>query len=66
MLASLDNEVHFKKVFTDVEVFTAFVKDVLNIDIQIDKVETEKVYPISLVLFGSKWICLPKIKQAEP
>jgi hypothetical protein len=45
MLASLDNEVHFKKVFTDVEVFTAFVKDVLNIDIQIDKVETEKVLP---------------------
>ncbi len=45
MLASLDNEVHFKKVFTDVEVFTAFVKDVLGIDIQIDKVETEKVLP---------------------
>jgi PD-(D/E)XK nuclease family transposase len=45
MLANLDNEVHFKKVFTDVEVFTAFVKDVLGIDIQIDKVETEKVLP---------------------
>lgn len=45
MLANLDNEVHFKKVFTDVEVFTAFVKDVLNIDIHIDKVETEKVLP---------------------
>ena len=43
MLANLDNEVYFKKVFTNVEVFTAFVKDVLNIDIQIDKVETEKV-----------------------
>jgi hypothetical protein len=45
MLANLDNEVHFKKVFTDVEVFTAFVKDVLGIDIHIDKVETEKVLP---------------------
>ncbi len=45
MLANLDNEVHFKKVFTDVEVFTAFVKDVLGIDIQIDKVETEKLLP---------------------
>jgi hypothetical protein len=43
MLANLDNEVHFKKVFTNVEVFTAFVKDVLGIDIHIDKVETEKV-----------------------
>lgn len=43
MLANLDNEVFFKKVFTNVEVFTAFVKDVLNIDIDIDKVETEKV-----------------------
>ena len=43
MLANLDNEVHFKKVFTDVEVFTAFVKDVLGIDLHISKVETEKV-----------------------
>ena len=43
MLANLDNEVHFKKVFTDVEVFTAFVKDVLGIDMHISKVETEKV-----------------------
>jgi hypothetical protein len=45
MLANLDNEVYFKKVFTDVEVFTAFVKDVLGIDIHIDKVETENVLP---------------------
>ncbi len=45
MLANLDNEVHFKKVFTDVEVFTAFVKDVLGIEIHINKVETEKVLP---------------------
>jgi ElaB/YqjD/DUF883 family membrane-anchored ribosome-binding protein len=45
MLANLDNEVHFKKVFTDVDVFRAFVKDVLNIDMLIDKVETEKILP---------------------
>ena len=43
MLANLDNEVHFKKVFTDIEVFCAFVKDVLGIDMDITKVETEKV-----------------------
>jgi hypothetical protein len=45
MLANLDNEVHFKKVFTDVAVFCAFVKDVLGIDMNITKVETEKVLP---------------------
>jgi hypothetical protein len=45
MLANLDNEVHFKKVFTDVAVFRAFVRDVLGIDMNITKVETEKVLP---------------------
>lgn len=45
MLANLDNEVHFKKVFTDVEVFCAFAKDILGIEMQITKVETEKVLP---------------------
>jgi hypothetical protein len=45
MLANLDNEVYFKKVFTDVDVFCAFVKDILGIDIHINKVETEKVLP---------------------
>jgi hypothetical protein len=48
MLANLDNEVHFKKVFTDVDVFTAFVKDVLGLDIHISKVETEKVLPVKV------------------
>lgn len=45
MLANLDNEVHFKNVFTDVEVFSDFAKDVLGIELNIDKVETEKVLP---------------------
>lgn len=45
MLANLDNEVHFKRVFTDVEVFTAFVHDVLGIHLKVDRVETEKVLP---------------------
>lgn len=45
MLVNLDNEVHFKRVFTDVEVFTAFVQDVLGIALKIDQVETEKVLP---------------------
>lgn len=42
MLVNLDNEIHFKNVFTDVEVFKGFVKDVLGLDLEIDKVETEK------------------------
>ncbi|MEM6964797.1 MAG: PD-(D/E)XK nuclease family transposase [Bacteroidota bacterium] len=45
MIANLDNEVHFKNVFTDTEVFSAFAKDVLGIELEIDKVETEKVLP---------------------
>ncbi len=45
MLANLDNEVHFKHVFTNVEIFRAFTKDVLGIDLNINKVETEKVLP---------------------
>ncbi len=42
MLANLDNEVIFKKVFTDRDIFKGFVKDVLNIDMKIGKIETEK------------------------
>ena len=33
MLAPLNNEVIFKIAFTDIEVFTYFVKDILDIDI---------------------------------
>ena len=49
MLANLDNEVHFKKVFTDVEVFTAFVKDILGIDLHISKVETDTIRSLPLL-----------------
>ena len=42
MLANLDNEVHFKKVLTDVEVFTAFVKDVLGIEVAVIEDSTKK------------------------
>lgn len=44
-IANLDNEVYFKNVFTDVEVFQGFVKDILGIEMNISKVETEKVLP---------------------
>jgi hypothetical protein len=43
-LARLDNEVFFKKAFTDRIVFKAFVKDIIGIDIEPDKIETEKSF----------------------
>lgn len=44
MLGSLDNEVIFKKTFTNKVVFKAFVKDVLGIEVEVDKIETEKKF----------------------
>lgn len=41
-LSRLDNEVIFKKAFTDKLVLTQFVKDVIGIDIIVKKIETEK------------------------
>lgn len=43
-VASLRYGVIFKKAFCDVEIFKAFVKDFLDIDLEIDKVETEKSF----------------------
>ena len=44
MLGNLDNEVIFKKAFTDKTVFKAFVRDILGIEIEIDVIETEKKF----------------------
>jgi PD-(D/E)XK nuclease family transposase len=44
ILARLDNEVFFKKAFTDEFVFKAFVKDIVGIDVEPDKIETEKAF----------------------
>ena len=41
-IARLDNEVFFKKAFTDKIVFKAFVKDIVGIDVDPDTIETEK------------------------
>lgn len=43
-LSRLDNEVIFKKAFTNKVVFKAFVRDVLGIDIEVDVIETEKKF----------------------
>jgi hypothetical protein len=44
MLANLDNEVIFKKAFTNKMVFKAFVRDILGIEVEVDKIETEKKF----------------------
>jgi PD-(D/E)XK nuclease family transposase len=44
MLANLDNEVIFKKAFTNKTVFKAFVRDILGIEIDVDVIETEKKF----------------------
>jgi hypothetical protein len=44
MIARLDNEVFFKKAFTDPFVFKAFVKDIIGIEVAPDKIETEKAF----------------------
>jgi predicted transposase/invertase (TIGR01784 family) len=53
MLAPLDNETIFKKAFTDTVVFQQFVKDLFNIEIVVDKIETEKQFepPIANIDF---------------
>ncbi|MCP4082181.1 MAG: hypothetical protein GY743_18275, partial [Planctomycetaceae bacterium] len=43
-VASLRYGVVFKKAFSDPEIFTAFVRDFLGIEIEIDEVETEKSF----------------------
>lgn len=44
MLSNLDNEVIFKKAFTNKIVFNQFVKDIIGIDAEFDKIETEKKF----------------------
>ncbi|MDX2246472.1 MAG: hypothetical protein SF052_06840 [Bacteroidia bacterium] len=65
MLANLDNEVYFKKVFTDVQVFTAFVKDILGIELHIDKVETEKVLPAKVSAIKFKMDLFAEDKESR-
>ncbi len=43
-LARLDNEVFFKKAFTDSIVFKAFVKDIVGIEVEPSSIETEKSF----------------------
>jgi len=42
MLGNLDNEVIFKKAFTNKIVFKAFVRDILGIEVEVDKIGNRK------------------------
>jgi hypothetical protein len=65
-LARLDNEVIFKKAFTDKLVFTQFVKDIVGIEIEMDTIETEKRFTpkISCVDFAYDIFAESKDNQA--
>lgn len=41
-LSPLDNQVTFKKLFQDLDILKTFVKDLTGLDIEPEKVETEK------------------------
>ena len=56
-MASLQYGVVFKKAFSDVEVFTGFVRDILGIKIEIDKVETEKEFKPAIGHINMKLDC---------
>jgi hypothetical protein len=44
LLASLDNQVVFKKLLSDPEILKAFIKDLMGIDLQPTTIETEKKF----------------------
>jgi len=55
MLARLDNKVFFKKAFTDRIVFKAFVKDIIGIEVEPEKIETEKAFQPKLGSINFKY-----------
>jgi predicted transposase/invertase (TIGR01784 family) len=54
-IARLDNEVFFKKAFTDPIVFRAFVKDIIGIEVNPEKIETEKAFQPKLGSIAFKY-----------
>jgi hypothetical protein len=55
MLGSLDNEVVFKKAFTDKFVFEHFVKDITGLVIDVNKIETNKKFPEKIGLIDFEY-----------
>ena len=54
-VAPLRYDVIFKKAFCDPEIFTAFVRDTVGIEIEIDKVETEKSFMPTIGRIASRF-----------
>jgi hypothetical protein len=54
-IARLDNEVFFKKAFTDKIVFKAFVKDIVGIDVEPTTIETKKTFVPKIGSIGFKY-----------
>ncbi len=54
-LASLDNSVIFKKAFTNKEILSGFVKDILDVDVEFDKIETEKQFEPKIGLIDFRY-----------
>jgi hypothetical protein len=54
-VASLRYGVIFKKAFCVPEIFTGFVRDVLNVTLEIDSVETEKSFPYQVGRVASRF-----------
>ena len=55
MLGNLDNEVIFKKAFTDKFVLQCLVKDLFGVTFIPDKVETEKRFPMKITYIDFKY-----------
>jgi predicted transposase/invertase (TIGR01784 family) len=53
----------FKRVFSDIEVFKQFVKDVLDITLDIDKVHTEYEYPKPIGFVRSRYDLFAEDKE---
>jgi len=64
-VASLRYEVIFKKAFTDIEIFKAFVKDFTGLELDIDLVETDKRFDILVGQTRSRYALFAQDKQSR-
>ncbi len=55
MLLNLDNEVYFKRAFTRRKIFKCFVKDILGIDVEVGKIDTEKRFSPKIGFINFKY-----------
>jgi hypothetical protein len=65
-VASLQYGVIFKKAFVQVDIFKAFVKAVLDIELEIDKVETEKSFKSTMGYVDSRFDLFAQVNENTP